>query len=257
MRSSGLIWAGRGQVLLNVQQITAGYGNLIVLRDISFSMEQGETLAAIGSNGAGKSTLLWTLSGMIRPKSGHVLFGDQDITGCDCSRILSLGIGHVLQGMHVFSSLTVEDNLMLGAYGQGANLHVFKDKKLSIVYKYFPVLEGKRKHYAGSLSGGEKQMLAIGRTLICELKLLLLDEPSAGLAPLLVKHLFEILQELRQEFSLTILLVEQNAEAALRFAHRGVVIAQGQIMLEGEARTLIDNEEVKKIYLGKGRTNKT
>lgn len=242
-------------MLLNVHQLTAGYGNLIVLREISFSMKVGETLAAIGSNGAGKSTLLWALSGMIRPKSGQVLFGEQDITGWDCSRILALGIGHVLQGMHVFSSLTVEDNLMLGAYGQGLNLQTLKDRNLQIVYKYFPVLERKRKQHAGSLSGGEKQMLAIGRTLMCELKLLLLDEPSAGLAPLLVRHLFEILNELREEFSLTILLVEQNAEAALRFAHRGLVLAQGQIMLDGEARSLIDNEEVRKIYLGKGTTN--
>jgi branched-chain amino acid transport system ATP-binding protein len=241
--------------VLHVHQLTAGYGNLIVLRDISFSMEAGETLATIGSNGAGKSTLLWALSGMIRPKSGQVLFGEQDITGWDCSRTVALGIGHVLQGMHVFSSLTVEDNLILGTYGQKSNLRVLKDKNLQIVYKYFPVLERKRKQHAGSLSGGEKQMLAIGRTLMCELKLLFLDEPSAGLAPLLVKHLFEILKELREEFSLTILLVEQNAEAALRFAHRGLVLAQGQIMLDGEAQSLIKNEEVRKIYLGKGTTN--
>jgi len=244
-------------MLLHVHQLTAGYANLIVLRDISFSMEVGETLAAIGSNGAGKSTLLWALSGMIRPKSGRVLFGKQDITGWDCSRIVSLGIGHVLQGMHVFSSLSVEDNLMLGAYGQrGLNLQTLKGRNLQIVHKYFPVLERKRKQHAGSLSGGEKQMLAIGRCLMCELKLLLLDEPSAGLAPLLVKRLFEILDELRKEFSLTILLVEQNAEAALRFAHRGLVLAQGQIMLEDEARSLIDNEEVRKIYLGKRTTSR-
>jgi len=244
-------------VLLNVHKLTAGYGNLIVLREISFSLEVGETLATIGSNGAGKSTLLWALSGMIRPKTGQVLFGEQEITGWDSSRIVALGIGHVLQGMHVFSSLTVEDNLMLGAYGQRSNIQTLKDKHLQIVYRYFPVLEKKRKQHAGSLSGGEKQMLAIGRTLMCELKLLLLDEPSAGLAPLLVKRLFEILNELREEFSLTILLVEQNAEAALRFAHRGLVLAQGQIMLDGEARSLINNEEVRKIYLGKGPTNST
>ncbi len=242
-------------MLLNVHRLTAGYGSLIVLREISFSMKVGETLAAIGSNGAGKSTLLWTLSGMIRPKSGQVLFGEQDITGWDCSRIVALGIGHVLQGMHVFSSLSIEDNLMLGAYGQRLNLQTLKNRNLQVVYKYFPVLEKKRRLHAGSLSGGEKQMLAIGRTLMCELKLLFLDEPSAGLAPLLVKHLFEILNEMRKEFSLTILLVEQNAEAALRFAHRGLVLAQGQIMLDGEARSLINNEEVKKIYLGEGTTN--
>lgn len=244
-------------MLLNVHKLTAGYGNLIVLREISFSLEVGETLATIGSNGAGKSTLLWALSGMIRPKTGQVLFGEQEITGWDSSRTVALGIGHVLQGMHVFSSLTVEDNLMLGAYGQRSKIQALKDRHLQIVYRYFPVLENKRKQHAGSLSGGEKQMLAIGRTLMCELKLLLLDEPSAGLAPMLVKRLFEILNELREEFSLTILLVEQNAEAALRFAHRGLVLAQGQIVLDGEARSLINNEEVRKIYLGKGTTNST
>jgi len=242
-------------MLLNVRQLTAGYGNLIVLREISFSMDVGETVATIGSNGAGKSTLLWALSGMIRPKSGQVFFGEKEITGLDCSRIVNLGIGHVLQGMHVFSSLNVEDNLILGAYGQGSGLQGLEETKLGIVYKYFPVLERKRRQNAGSLSGGEKQMLAIGRTLMCDLKLLFLDEPSAGLAPMLVKHLFEILNDLRKEFSLTILLVEQNAEVALRFASRGMVIAQGQIMLEGEARSLINNEEVRKIYLGKGTKN--
>ncbi len=244
-------------MLLHVDRLTAGYGNLIVLREISFSLEVGETLATIGSNGAGKSTLLWALSGMIRPKAGQVLFGEKEITGWDCSQTVALGIGHVLQGMHVFSSLTVEDNLILGAYGQRSNTQALRDRSLQIVYRYFPVLEKKRKQRAGSLSGGEKQMLAISRTLMCELKLLLLDEPSAGLAPLLVKHLFEILNELREEFSLTILLVEQNAEAALRFAHRGLVLAQGQIMLDGEARSLVNNEEVRKIYLGKGRANST
>jgi len=238
--------------VLKVDRLTAGYGNLIVLREISFSMKMGETLAVIGSNGAGKSTLLWALSGMIHPKSGQVWFGEQEITGWDCSRIVGLGIGHVLQGMHVFSSLMVEDNLILGAYGQRSKMGELKERNLQIVYKYFPVLERKRRQHAGSLSGGEKQMLAIGRTLMCELKLLLLDEPSAGLAPLLVKHLFEILNGLREEFSLTILLVEQNAEAALRFANRGMVIAQGQIMLDGEARSLINNEEVRRIYLGRG-----
>jgi branched-chain amino acid transport system ATP-binding protein len=189
---------------------------------------------------------------MIRPKSGQVFFEGREITGWDCSRIVSLGIGHVLQGMHVFSSLRVEDNLILGAYGQKLNIQTLKERNLQIVYKYFPVLERKRRQHAGSLSGGEKQMLAISRTLMCELKLLLLDEPSAGLAPLLVKNLFEILNKLREEFSLTILLVEQNAEAALRFANRGLVISQGQIMLDGEARSLINNEEVREIYLGKG-----
>jgi branched-chain amino acid transport system ATP-binding protein len=242
-------------MLLDVQGLTAGYDSLVVLRDISFSVDRGETVAVIGANGAGKTSLLWALSGMIRPRARRVMFEERDITGWDCSRIVKLGVGHVLEGMHVFSSLSVEDNLMLGAYGHGSGISLPKGTNLQIVYKYFPVLERKRAQSAGSLSGGEKQMLAIGRTLMCELKLLLLDEPSAGLAPLLVKRLFEILHELRDEFSLTILIVEQNADVALRFADRGLVLAQGQIMLAGEAHQLMNDEEVRKIYLGKGKVN--
>ncbi len=242
-------------MFLDVQGLTAGYGSLIVLRDISFSVRIGETLAVIGANGSGKTTLLWSLAGMIRPKSGVVSFQEHDITGWDSPRIVRIGIGHVVGGMHVFGSLKVEDNLILGAYGQRCGIKAPNTDNLPIVYKYFPVLEKKRNQPAGSLSGGEKQMLAIGRTLMCDLKLLLLDEPSAGLAPLLVRRVFDILKELREEFSLTILLVEQNADVALRFADRGLVLAQGEIMLEGAAGDLMNDEEVRKIYLGKGTVN--
>ena len=235
-------------MLLNVQGLNAGYGSLMVLRDISFSMEQGETLAVIGPNGAGKTTLLWSLSGLVKPKSGEVTFEGKDVTGIDSMKVVRLGIGHVLEGMRVFSSLSVEDNLMLGAYGR----RMTTGNHIQEVFKYFPVLDRKRKQLAGSLSGGEKQMLAIARTLMVELKLLLLDEPSAGLAPLLVKRLFDILKDLRQEYGLTILLVEQNAEIALEFADRGLVLAHGEIMLEGNARTLMTDKEVKRIYLGEG-----
>ena len=233
-------------MLLDVEGVTAGYGNLMVLRNLTFSLDRGgDTLAVIGPNGAGKTTLLWSLSGLIKPKTGRVSFEGKDVTGWEANRLVKLGIGHVLEGMRVFSSLSVEDNLMLGAYGRKIPPH-----QLQAVFKYFPVLERKRNQSAGSLSGGEKQMLAIGRTLMCELKLLLLDEPSAGLAPLLVKRLFEILRELRKEYALTILLVEQNAEVALDFADRAMVLAQGKIMLEGDAKELAENEEVKRIYLG-------
>lgn len=234
-------------MLLSVRGLSAGYGSLMVLRDISFSMERGETLAVIGPNGAGKTTLLWSLSGLVKPKSGEVTFEGKDATGIDCMKVVRLGIGHVLEGMRVFSSLSVEDNLMLGAYGRDMSKGNIQE-----VFKYFPVLEQRRRQLAGSLSGGEKQMLAIARTLMSSLKLLLLDEPSAGLAPLLVKRLFDILKKLRQEYGLTILLVEQNAEIALEFADRGMVLAQGQIMLEGDASALMKDKEVKRIYLGEG-----
>ena len=243
--------------MLDVQRLTAGYGDLIVLREVSFSMKVGETVAAIGPNGAGKSTLLWTLSGLIRPKSGRVFFGGLDITGWDTTRIVPLGIGHILQGMHVFRSLSVEDNLMLGMYGQRSKMRGSSESNLQIVYKYFPVLQRKKRQQAGSLSGGEKQMLSMGRTLMCDLKLLLLDEPSAGLAPLLVRQVFEILHQLREEFSLTILLVEQNAKAALGFAHRGLLLGQGRILVDDRADALMSNEEVIKVYLGKGENRRT
>ena len=234
---------------LSVKELSAGYGDLTVLRDISFTMNPGETVAVIGANGAGKTTLLWALAGLIKPMTGTVMFDRHDITGFSPTRIVRLGIGHVLEGMHVFSSLTVEDNLLLGAFGHKASGQVIKDR-MDLVYKYFPILDERRKQTAGSLSGGEKQMLAIGRTLMQELKLLFLDEPSAGLAPLLVMHVFDILHELRREFALTILLVEQNAEVALDFADRGLVLSQGRIMLEGPALSLMNNAEVKRIYLG-------
>jgi branched-chain amino acid transport system ATP-binding protein len=236
-------------VSLSVKELSAGYGDLTVIRDISFTMDPGETVAVIGANGAGKTTLLWALAGLIKPMTGNVMFGRHDITGLSPTRIVRLGIGHVLEGMHVFSSLTVEDNLLLGAFGHKASGQTTKDR-MDLVYKYFPVLDERRKQTAGSLSGGEKQMLAIGRTLMQELKLLFLDEPSAGLAPLLVLHVFDILHELRKEFALTILLVEQNAEIALDFADRGLVLSQGRIMLEGPALSLRSDAEVKRIYLG-------
>lgn len=243
--------------MLEVHKLTAGYGNLIVLREISFSLETGEVLTVIGANGAGKSTLLWTLSGLIRPYSGQIIFEDRDITGWKSTQVLGLGVAHILQGMHVFSKLTVEDNLVLGGYGQRfkINMNILKDRHLSRVCNYFPVLSKKLKQKAGSLSGGEKQMLSIARALICEPKLMLLDEPSCGLAPLLVKYLFQLLSELREKLFLTILLVEQNAEIALGFADRAFVLAQGQIMLEGEAQSLRNNKEVQEIYLGKSSKN--
>ena len=236
--------------MLEVRNLTAGYGNILVIRDISFDMKAGEALAVIGGNGSGKSTLLWALSGLIRPRSGTIIFDGRDITGLEPRRVVGLGISHGLQGMQIFGDLTVEDNLMLAAFGQRFSTKKLKTELVPLAFEYFPVLREKQRLLASNLSGGEKQMLVMARTLITEPKLLLLDEPSTGLAPLLVEHLFGILDSLRRKFSLTTLLVEQNAEIALNFADRGLVLAYGQIVLEGEVRDLLNSKEVKDVYLG-------
>lgn len=236
--------------MLEVKNLTAGYGHVIVIRDISFKIEPGEVLTIIGANGAGKTTLLWALSGLIVPTSGKVLFDGLDITGLDSTKIVRSGISHGLQGMQVFGEMTVENNLMLALYGQKVNMRTARAERLSEAYRCFPVLETKRRQLASSLSGGEKKMLVMARALMTKPKLLLLDEPSTGLAPLLVKHLFEVLGILRKELSLATLLVEQNAEIALDFADKGLVLTHGEIALQGDAKELLQKKEVKEIYLG-------
>jgi branched-chain amino acid transport system ATP-binding protein len=235
--------------MLDVEELSSGYGNAVVIRDISFSIRKGGVLAIIGPNGAGKSTLLWTLSGLLRARIGKIIYNSHDITNWKCSRIAAVGIRHVLQGAQVFHRLTVEDNMMLGIFRVRAE-DPGLSKQRRMIYDSFPVLEKKQNHLAGSLSGGERQMLAISAALISAPECLLLDEPSAGLAPLLVRNLFEILANLRRSMSLTTLLVEQNAEVALRFADRGLVMAQGTAVIEAEAKGLIANQEIKQIYLG-------
>jgi branched-chain amino acid transport system ATP-binding protein len=236
--------------MLEVRDLTAGYDNTIVLRNITFSVNHKEILTIIGPNGAGKSTLLWVLSGLLKPKSGKVLLEGKNITGWGCTNALRSGILHVLQGTPVFGELSVEDNLVLGVYGKKVNFKILKEKHFPNVYKHFPVLERKSRQLAGSLSGGEKQMLCIARALISEPKLIMLDEPSAGLAPLIVENLFEILHKLRDEISLTTLLIEQNAEAALRIADRAMVLAQGEIKFESAVNKINDYSEISRIYLG-------
>ena len=217
------------------------------LKNVSFHVEEGEIVALIGANGAGKTTTLQTVSGMLQAKSGSVHFENQDITKMPSHRIVQLGISHVPEGRRMFANLTVYENLRMGAYTR-------KDKKeieesLARVYERFPRLKERTRQLAGTLSGGEQQMLAMGRALMSNPRLLLLDEPSMGLSPLLVSEIFDIIESISKQ-GVTILLVEQNAKKALSIADRGYVLETGNIVMEDSAQALLNNEDIKKAYLG-------
>lgn len=240
--------------MLEVQAISTFYGNIQALNEVSLRVDRGEIVSLIGANGAGKSTLLNSISGIYTPKYGEIFFDGQDITRLSPESIVGLGISQVPERRQVFSTLSVPDNLLLGAYirlRRGEKNGVRED--MEYVYSLFPVLKERQRQLAGTLSGGEQQMLAIGRGLMANPKVLLLDEPSLGLAPLLVKEIFKVLQVL-QEKGTTILLVEQNARVALEISNRAYVLETGKVVLEGTPRELIRNEEVQRAYLG-GRTN--
>jgi len=232
--------------MLYVENINVFYGAIHALKDLSIQVEQGEIVSLIGANGAGKTTLLKTLSGLLTPRTGSVSFMGQKITGKQAPTIVKSGLIHCPEGRRVFANMTVEENLELGAY-------LRKDKEirkdLENIYVRFPRLLERKKQQAGTLSGGEQQMLAIGRALMARPKLLLLDEPSMGLAPILVQEIFRIIQEINQAGT-TVLLVEQNANQALKIAHRAYVLETGRIVLSGNAADLIASEDVKKAYLG-------
>jgi branched-chain amino acid transport system ATP-binding protein len=237
--------------MLKILNLEAGYGQLRVLKNISLHVSPGEAVAIIGANGAGKTTLLKTIAGILRPRSGNILFNKSDITKEPLETIVGMGCCLVPEGRHVFSTMTVKENLILGAYlrhrnGDSAQINA----GLKQVYKLFGILEERSNQLAGTLSGGQQQMLAIGRALMSRPKLLMMDEPSLGVAPLLVKSIYKTIAELKRE-GLTILLVEQNARAALALADRGYVFETGQIVLEGTSRDLSDNPEVQRAYLGK------
>lgn len=233
---------------LEVQALETGYGKAQVLFGVDLEVEAGELVALLGANGAGKTTLLRALSGLLRPWKGSVLLGGKDLRGLSPARRARLGLGHVPEGRQLFPLMTVEENLRLGA----AFLAPGREKEgYERVYALFPQLAERRRQLAGTLSGGEQQMLAIGRALMQNPRILLMDEPSMGLAPVLVDFIFEIVQKLNQE-GRTILLVEQNARLALQVAHRGYVLATGEIILYGPARELAENPEVQKAYLGEG-----
>jgi branched-chain amino acid transport system ATP-binding protein len=240
--------------MLEIRAISTFYGYIQALRDVTLEVHEGEIISLIGANGAGKSTLLNSISGIVHPRSGEIILDSREITNLTPESIVALGVSQVPERRQVFSTLTVPDNLLLGAYlrlRKGERRPVQED--LDYIYSLFPVLKNREKQLAGTLSGGEQQMLAIGRGLMARPKVLLLDEPSLGLAPLLVKEIFQVLHRLRSQGT-TILLVEQNARSALEISDRAYVLETGKVVLQGTPEELIANEEVQKAYLGR-RTN--
>ncbi len=234
--------------LLQVQDLSTRYGPVQALHQVSISVSEGELVAMVGANGAGKTTLLHTLSGVQRASGGTVALDGREITRLAPHRIVRAGICHVPEGRQVFPPLSVEDNLRLGGYAVRSDREWIASE-LGYIYELFPILKERAKQAAGTLSGGEQQMLAIGRALLGRPRLLLLDEPSMGLAPLLVNEIFRVIQRLNQQ-GVTILLVEQNARAALGIAHRGYVLETGRVVLAASSEQLLADEAVRKAYLG-------
>ncbi len=233
--------------MLALQQVTTAYGSIVALRGVDLTVKAGEIVALIGANGAGKSTLMMTICGQPRPREGRVLFEGADITGQPTHAIMRLGIAQSPEGRRIFPRMTVLENLKLGAeLGDPAHF----DEDLARMFAMFPVLERRQAQRGGTLSGGEQQMLAIARALMSRPRLLLLDEPSLGLAPLVVKAIFTAIRQLNETTGLTVLLVEQNAWHALRLAHRGYVLVNGRITMEGAGQELLARPEVRAAYLG-------
>ena len=236
--------------MLTIKNLIASYGKISALKEISLDVRDGQVVAIIGANGAGKTTLLKAVSGLIKEKTGKIVFDGREIIGMAADRIVGLGLSQVAEGRQIFAHMTVKDNIDLGAYlyykrRNRAVIQAHSDK----VYSLFPILKRRAGQISGTLSGGEQQMLAIARALMTRPRLLLLDEPSMGLAPLIVKEIFSVIRELNS-IGTTILLVEQNARAALQIADYGYVLETGRIVLEGETSELLDNAKVKAAYLG-------
>jgi branched-chain amino acid transport system ATP-binding protein len=239
--------------MLKVKNINTYYGQVHALKNVSLHLSEGEIVTLIGANGAGKTTILNSISAVVPPESGEIIYEGVNVTNLSPDKIVEMGISQVPEGRQVFKPLSVEENLELGAYlrfrkreGRGA---IKKD--LDSVFDLFPVLRERRRQMAGTLSGGEQQMLAMGRALMAKPRLLLLDEPSMGLAPLVVQEIFAVIDNLRSEKRTTVLLVEQNAKIALKTADRGYVLETGKVILEGIAAELLENNEVQRAYLGK------
>ena len=233
--------------MLEVKDLEVYYGVIQAIKGISFHVGQGEVIALIGANGAGKTTTLHTVTGLISPKNGHVLFEGKDITKVPAHKIVSMGMAHVPEGRRVFAELSVYENLKMGAYTRKDKNEI--EESLKNVYKRFPRLEERKNQMAGTLSGGEQQMLAMGRALMSKPKIILMDEPSMGLSPIMVNEIFDIIRSV-SESGTTVLLVEQNAKKALAIADRAYVLETGKIVLEGKAKDLLEDDSIKKAYLG-------
>ena len=233
--------------MLSIENLQVYYGVINAIKGISFEVNAGEIIALIGANGAGKTTILHTITGLVSPKSGSIVFEGRDLIKTPAHKIVSLGMAHVPEGRRIFQQLTVYENLKLGAFTLKDSKQI--EKNLAYVYEHFPRLKERKNQVAGTLSGGEQQMLAMGRALMSNPKILLMDEPSMGLSPLLVGEIFSIIGEVSADGT-TVLLVEQNAKKALSIAERAYVLETGKISLEGKASDLINDEKVKKAYLG-------
>jgi len=236
--------------MLSIEGLRTSYGSIRVLKGVSIQIPEGKVVSIIGANGAGKSTLLKNISGLVKAQEGRIIYKGKDIAGMPANRIVGLGISQVPEGRQLFAHLTVLDNIRLGAY------HYFKrsnrdeiNGRIEHIYQIFPILEKRSKQIAGTLSGGEQQMLAIARALMGRPELLLLDEPSMGIAPLIVREIFNVISKLNASGT-TVLLVEQNAKAALKVANHCYVLERGEVVLEGLAAELLDNPKVKEVYLG-------
>ncbi len=233
--------------MLHVENIQVYYGVINAIKGVSFEVNEGEVIALIGANGAGKTTILHTITGLVAPSSGKILFEGHDLLKTPAHKIISLGMAHVPEGRRIFQQLTVYENLKLGAYTLRSKEKI--EQNLSYIYTHFPRLEERKNQVAGTLSGGEQQMLAMGRALMSNPKILLMDEPSMGLSPLLVSEIFKIIKEVSEEGT-TVLLVEQNAKKALSIADRAYVLETGKIVMQGKADALASDPRIQAAYLG-------
>ncbi len=233
--------------MLKIEDLYVSYGMINAIKGVSFEVNEGEVVSLIGANGAGKTTILHTITGLLKPKSGSVMFEGKELTTTPAHEIVKLGMAHVPEGRRVFADLSVYDNLMLGAYTRKDKNEIVKT--LEMVYERFPRLEERKKQTAGTLSGGEQQMLAMGRALMSKPRIILMDEPSMGLSPLFVNEVFDIIKKISASGT-TVLLVEQNAKKALSISDRAYVLETGKIALTGKASDLINDDKIKKAYLG-------